>query len=478
MANLGQVFTKKNVAQFMISLCEITPNAYILDPCFGAGVFIEELYKKGYKNIYGCELDSQLFDKVSLKYNNLYCGDFLTKRFNRKFDLIIMNPPYIRHEKINDLQEYGINKLLIQNNSIYSNLPKNANMYMYFIVKGINLLKKNGQLVAIFPGSWQKSSSGKKFIKEINNSCKIVEIINVHGDVFEDNVLTDVVIMRLKKILDNNIKYKTYDVIFKNNKIYYKNTFVYQELTGSCIKFDKIFTIRRGITTGYNDAFINPPVKNEKCLKRIISTPKQIFGYTTKNSKYDNILIVDDAEECCTYLKKIKNKILKDGKPVTLYNRIINNKNWYDIKTFNCIGIIFNYFIRNEIRFIYNDNFEIVRDNFYIINCDFDEKLAFALLNNYYVYYQLEKIGKKYGNGLLKIQKYDFNNLNIVDPLKITTEDKKKLIKLSEKIISGKSKNGIDEITITLSKYMNVSFKKIKEIYDLVKANRLEVQDV
>ncbi len=55
-------------------------------------------------------------------------------------------------------------------------------------------------------------------------------------------------------------------------------------------------------------------------------------------------------------------------------------------------------------------------------------------------YYQLEKIGKKYGNGLLKIQKYDFNNLNIVDPLKITINDKKKLIELSEKIISGKSK--------------------------------------
>ncbi len=57
-------------------------------------------------------------------------------------------------------------------------------------------------------------------------------------------------------------------------------------------------------------------------------------------------------------------------------------------------------------------DFEIVRDNFYIINCDFDEKLAFALLNNYYKFIiSLKKIGKKYGNGLLKIQKYDFNNL-------------------------------------------------------------------
>lgn len=97
MTDLGQVFTKKSVAQFMISLCEIRPDDYILDPCFGAGVFIEELYKKGYRNICGCELDPKLYNKISSKYDNLYCYDFLKKGFNRKFDLIIMNPPYIRH---------------------------------------------------------------------------------------------------------------------------------------------------------------------------------------------------------------------------------------------------------------------------------------------------------------------------------------------------------------------------------------------
>ncbi len=284
--------------------------------------------------------------------------------------------------------------------------------------------------------------------------------------------------MKLKKSLDDNTEYKTYNVVFKNNRIYYKDNIEYQDLSGSCIKFDKIFKIKRGITTGYNDAFINPSVKNEESLKKIISTPKQILGYSTNNSKYDSILIVDDEEVCSKYLLKVKNKILKDGKPKTLYNKINSNKKWYQIKTFNCTGIIFNYFIRNDIRFIYNKSFEIVRDNFYIINCNLDEKLAFALLNNYYVYYQLEKIGKKYGNGLLKIQKYDFNDLNIVDPLKIVNDDKEKLIELSENIINGKEKNGIDKISIILSKYMNIKFEKIIEIYNSIKTNRLEAPDV
>ena len=75
-------------------------------------------------------------------------------------------------------------------------------------------------------------------------------------------------------------------------------------------------------------------------------------------------------------------------------------------------------------------------------------------------------------------QKYDFNNLNIVDPLKIVNDDKEKLIELSENIINGKEKNGIDKISIILSKYMNIKFEKIIEIYNSIKTNRLEATDV
>ena len=110
---------------------------------------------------------------------------------------------------------------------------------------------------------------------------------------------------------------------------------------------------------------------------------------------------------------------------------------------------------------------------FYALTCNAEKLRA-----NYYIYYQLEKTGKKYGNGLLKIQKYDFNNLNIVNPLIITNSDKKKLIELSENIMKKKKKNGIEKISFILSKYMNMEFEKIIEIYNLIKANRLEAQDV
>lgn len=42
--------------------------------------------------------------------------------------------------------------------------------------------------------------------------------------------------------------------------------------------------------------------------------------------------------------------------------------------------------------------------------------------------------------------------------------------------MNGKEKNGIEKISFILSKYMNMEFEKIIEIYNLIKANRLEAR--
>ena len=43
MSDLGQVFTKGNVAQYMVSLFDLSKEAEIMDPCYGAGSFLDAL---------------------------------------------------------------------------------------------------------------------------------------------------------------------------------------------------------------------------------------------------------------------------------------------------------------------------------------------------------------------------------------------------------------------------------------------------
>ena len=92
---LGQIFTNKYIANFMVSLFTLKKEAEILDPCFGAGAFLRALKNAEFNNLTGYEIDSTIFNKTLDEFEdlNLFNSDFLTAK-NAKYDGIIMNPPY------------------------------------------------------------------------------------------------------------------------------------------------------------------------------------------------------------------------------------------------------------------------------------------------------------------------------------------------------------------------------------------------
>ena len=104
--NLGQIFTNKNIADYMATLFSLPTDAKILDPCFGKGVFINTMQEKGFTKITGVEIDPALFvqAKSTLSSVTLINEDFLSFNNEELFDGIIMNPPYIRQEEIDNLK--------------------------------------------------------------------------------------------------------------------------------------------------------------------------------------------------------------------------------------------------------------------------------------------------------------------------------------------------------------------------------------
>ena len=205
--DLGQVFTRKIIADYMVSLFSIDKSARILEPCFGLGVFLEACQKYGYTSLDGCEIDERLFSIVKEKFPQyrLFCKNFLAFEPSVVYDGIIMNPPYVRQEKIDDLKELGITKEQLRSNDIYAGLPSTANLYMYFLIKAINLLSDNGQLIVIFPSSWMKARSGYGFKKMLLSKVAIANEIHISGGVFEKNALVDVIILKLIKTTQRNV---------------------------------------------------------------------------------------------------------------------------------------------------------------------------------------------------------------------------------------------------------------------------------
>ena len=477
--DLGQVFTKEIVADYMVSLFTLNEGATVLDPCFGGGAFLNALNKNSKYRAAGYEIDKDLYKENKDKYPlyDLWNSDFLQAPKGKKYDGVIMNPPYIRHERINDLSELGVSKQKLGQCEIYSRLPSTANLYMYFIIKAISLLKKNGELIVIFPGSWLQAKNGDQFGATLYENCSVEKQVFISGDVFEESALVDVIILKLRKDGKNKQAIPEFIRLGKSGLEKYE-----KHSKSLSIDFGKPFSsissVRRGLTTGYNEMFINPSISNrDRYIKPIISSPKQITGYSTLGALADQLLVVDDtadSEGITSFISSWEKRILKDGKPETLVRKIKEKKKWYKLNLFDCHGIIFSYFVRNDMKFVYNDSDNIIRDNFYVLYPSIDKWICFALLNNLFTYYQLECVGKKYGAGLLKIQRYDIENLMFPDVSRISSEDLSELREKGEELARTGRKDLIDEITIVLSRYSNVSYKRISEEYKNIVTSRLE----
>ncbi len=474
--NLGKVYTKDFVSDYMVSLLSIEDKSKLIDPCFGGGVFINSILQKTHHNIIGFEIDKKafsIFNNPNKERCNIFCQSFFSFTRYGTIDGIIMNPPYVRHEEIDQLEDIGVNKKVLKRLFDFR-IPSQSNLYVYFVLHSIKLLKQGGEMIVIFPNTWLKTDIGNKFKQLILQECSISKLQYVKGNPFQGNPLVDVVIVKIIKTV--GIPTESSEVIINNNKIIlHKGESTADIIYEKCVNLEDLATIRRGITTGFNDVFINPKIKDLTVLEDIISSPKNIEGYSLQKSLLDKLLVINSdtviPNEVYSYLTEAQNKIIVNRRPKTIFQKIVNNKKWYLLNKGNPGTILFPYIIRNNIRFIYNEKKILARDNFYIISSKIDDYLTIALLNNLFVYYQLELCGKHYGEGLLKIQKYDMDKLKIINP-KYIDDDDITLLKNSAKIlIELGTFESIKQISSILSKYYNE--ENISEIYKTIKKRRI-----
>ena len=112
----------------------------VLEPSFGSGEFLSYFHKYfSESNIYGFELDRELFNIVNKNNNTLYNEDYLKSDKGIKFDYIIGNPPYF--EMPSNTIPKGYEEVL----------KGRVNIYSLFIKKSIDILRDKGILSFIIP---------------------------------------------------------------------------------------------------------------------------------------------------------------------------------------------------------------------------------------------------------------------------------------------------------------------------------------
>ncbi|MGB9660354.1 MAG: HsdM family class I SAM-dependent methyltransferase [Nitrososphaerales archaeon] len=260
------------------------------------------------------------------------------------FDVIVANPPYIRQELLGGKEKRKIKGLIegeykdkmfigtpLKKVSDAIILDKQSDIYIYFFIHGIRLLRNNGYLGFISSNKWLEVGYGEPFQKFLLDNTKIHYIVEFDRAIFPDaEVNTAVTILekegnkqkrnenivkfvRVKQKMDLESQIRLIqekEESFEDERIrinvvrqgelaegkwnvYLRAPPVYRRL----VEHPKVKPLReladviRAPTTGYNDYFILSKEKakewgiERRYLQPCLLSPKKVRGFIVKDTE-------------------------------------------------------------------------------------------------------------------------------------------------------------------------------------------------
>ncbi len=196
-------------------------------------------------------------------------GDFIG------FDVVIGNPPYIRQEELSNIKPY------LQSN--YETFAGTADLYVYFVEKGLQIAKINGHFIYILPNKWMRAGYGIK-LRNWVKQFSINSIVDFGDLPVFDEATTYPCLWAIKKTSSDSNKFNAaiMDTLsypngldnyaeerkFTVNQLQLQESGwslindnsqkILQKIKNSGISLDKYVEgkIFRGILTGLNEAFV------------------------------------------------------------------------------------------------------------------------------------------------------------------------------------------------------------------------------
>ena len=428
---IGNIWTPKEIAFKMIDKSSqyftFSPKT-ILDPAVGPYTFIRALHLKKIlsKNvkIIAYDIDKRFVNltKEFMKNNNIQgqvinC-DYLLDKNTPKVDYIIINPPYIRHERIDRYRKKLYSDFIKNNFGV--KLNGRSNLYIYFLLKSIIDLEKGGILCAIIYDSIRHTKYGLEALNLMKHCCDILSLEDVKMPF--DNVLIDAMILIAKK----KIKQGTYYNDVTNTNI----------VPNNFVRLNEIVKIRRGTSLLNARVFLaNRSEKYYKYAQKFIKKSIKIDGLIIKQNHPEKAYLFDTnsviPDKFPQWLEEKVDK-LKIGslKIMSLQNKKKKcPKRWF-LHPIIKSKIIFNYYIRNYPRYFFNPQEIPIADNFYAIYpINFDDYCAWILLNSSYYRKAILDVSRSQGNNLHKVQVYEYKQAIVPDWRLLSREQLEKLKK-------------------------------------------------
>ncbi len=213
----GAIYTPEGHARILTTWAIQSKTDIVLDMGIGPGVFVYQAYERlkylgaskanAVSQIYGSEIDKIVFDeftkqasKQGLKFKNLQNANFFDTSFPEP-DAIVGNPPYVRRRGMRKESLELIRSKTLKNNSglVENDLSTLSDLYVYFLLSTLPLLRPGGRLATIIADSWLNTRYGIALKKYLLKEFEISQIISLDRSVFEDAQVKAVLLLAEKK---------------------------------------------------------------------------------------------------------------------------------------------------------------------------------------------------------------------------------------------------------------------------------------
>jgi hypothetical protein len=416
------------------------------------------------------------------------------------FDVVIGNPPYVEHKKLKEIASKFRGKY-----EVYSGT---ADLSIYFIEAGIKLCKGRGFLIYITTNKFFNTGYGKLVRAYIlkNQLDTIIDFEQV--EVFE-NALISSVILGVRKSIPSIDEF-CYQKFYKLNSSKFKNEFgkdnkyfgIYRqsllgedewsfadtkqlalkekiETSARCISELEGVSVCRGVTTGYNPAFIidnekrkeliNADKKSEGIIKPLLqgrNIRKWIYNESNEHLIFTKQGIkIEHYEKIKQYLHNFYSELRPRTDDKTGAGRKPGDYKWYEIQDntayyseFEKEKIIWG-LTADKWAFAYDDQRHYLPSNGYILtSTKIPVKYLLAILNSTLMKYYFSFIGVMTAGGAYTLKHATIQQL----PIKIA-KNTKPFIDLVDNILAAKA-NGAKADTSALERQID---NLVYRLYDL-----------
>lgn len=477
---LGQFATPyelaKEIVSFGLSL-QRSQKISFLEPAFGTGAFYSALLTECKKDTttiesaIGIELDTDFFSAATDLWDgaklNLVNADFTQIECLGKVNLLISNPPYVRHHHIDKEQKKSLSNMLkIETGLKLSGL---SGLYCYFILLAHKWLHPSAISGWLIPSEFMDVNYGGKLKEYLLNNVKLLRIhmYNPEDCKFDEALVSSCVVwFKNERIEENyNIKFSyggthiSPERELSIDREQLQKCKKWTQLFNQCIdnlysdKFTTtlgdFFTIKRGIATGDNGFFILSKEQilkmnlNMECFIPILPSPRylkcdEIFGDENGYPRLDTQYFLLN---CFLSENEIREKYpsiwcyLKSGQETTSQKYLCRNRKvWYYQEKRSVAPFLCSYMGRSSdkkrpFRFILNHSGAIATNSYLMLYPK--GKLQESILQRPAILSDiwhvlcnindndLEREGRIYGGGLKKIEPKELCQVKCPDLVKI-----------------------------------------------------------